>query len=241
MARKKYVDPTFKTKFTNLYRLESSAEVAERLGKVLHSFDSNADTEEKPIREATVNDWKKGRSFPDVSMLKAICKDRNISADYLLDLIQQPHSLNADYKSAVITTGLSEKTIEALTDWFDGYGVIMLNRFVESGHYEALMITLLKSFKVISFYGNDKEGIPTKDDWVGYYSREMGSILNSFMWDVLKDLSDAQIPERITSKLTEKLNSMTPEQRQAKMDIMGSKYFFEKLFEEIRQEMDEEV
>lgn len=224
MGRKKYTDPKFKKKFSDLYRGVPTEKIKETLG----------------VREATINDWKKGISFPDVGTLIAISKDRNVSLDYLLG-DAPPHSLKPDYKSAVATTGLSEKTITALKEWFDGYGVIMLNRFVESGHYEALMITLLKSFKVTQFYGNDAEGIPTKDDWIGYYSKEMGSILNGFMWDVLKDLADAKIPERILAKMTEIESSMTPEQRKAKIDIMGSEYYYKKLFEQVGKELNEEV
>lgn len=224
MGRKKYTDPKFKKKFSDLYCGVPTEEIKETLG----------------VREATINDWKKGISFPDVGTLIAISKDRNVSLDYLLG-DAPPHSLKPDYKSAVATTGLSEDTITALKEWFDGYGVIMLNRFVESGHYEALMITLLKSFKVTQFYGNDAEGIPTKDDWIDYYSKEMGSILNGFMWDVLKDLADAKIPERILTKMTEIESSMTPEQRKAKIDIMGSEYYYKKLFEQVGKELDGEV
>ena len=224
MGRKKYTDPKFREKFSNLYRQESTAKISEMLN----------------VREATINDWKKGISFPDVGTLIAISKDRKVSLDYLLG-DAPPHSLDGDYKSAVVTTGLSEKTITALKEWFNGYGAIILNRFVESGHYEALMIDLLKGIRVSQSYGNDEKGIPTKDDWIDYYSKEMGSVLNAFMYDVLKDLADAKIPQTILAKLTEKIKAMTPEQRKAKMDIMGTEYFFEKLFDEIREEMDDEV
>ena len=224
MGRKKYTDPKFKKKFSDLYRGIPTEEIAH---EILH------------VREATINDWKKGISFPDVGTLIAISKDRKVSLDYLLG--DAPHSLNSDYKSAVVTTGLSEKTITALKEWFDGYGVIMLNRFIESGHYEALMIDLVKGIRVSQFYGNDEKDIPTKDDWIGYYSKEMGSVLNAFMYDTLKDLAESQLAEKILAKATEILTSMTPEQRKAKMDIMGSEFFFEKLFEQVDKELDEEV
>lgn len=228
MGRKKYTDPSFKKKFSDLYRHETTAELSEKF----------------KVRPQAVNEWKKGINIPDVGTLVAISKDKNISLDFLLG-DAPPHSLDGDYKSAVVATGLSEKTITALKEWFNGYGVIILNRFVESGHYEALMIDLIKGIKVSQFYGNDEKGIPTKDDWIGYYSKEMGSVLNAFMYDILKDLADARISEkvaeRIITKITEIESSMTPEQRKAKMDIMGSEYYYKKLFEQVDKELDEEV
>lgn len=216
MGRKKYSDPRFKKKFFDLYSLETTAQLAEKFG----------------VNPQAVTEWKKG-NIPDVGTLVSISKDKNISLDYLLG-DAPPHSLDGDYKSASMVTGLSEKTIKALNEWFDGYGVIMLNRFVESGHFEALMLTLIKGFKVIQSYGNDAEDIPTKDDWIGYYSNEMGSVLNAFMWDALKEIADTRITEKILTRMEKHIKSLTPEQIQARKDVWGAD-FWKNMFEESQE------
>lgn len=154
------------------------------------------------VSRQTLGFWLKGERTPDMDYLVKISKALNMSIDYLVGN-SDSNSLDADVQNAVMYTGLTEETINAIGKRFDGRGAYFLNTLVASGHYDAFMIDFCKGFYLAtSLVGLKDEPIlgkgkvdgtvmgTTKRDVLRMYGEEIGRIIGNHASSILTNIAD---------------------------------------------------
>lgn len=89
------------------------------------------------VDRTTINKYEKDKRLPDVQTLKSICKELNVSADYLLGLTEF-ESFNEDTAITHKTTGLSDNAIRNLIQLKEyGNGALLdtMNFLLEQEEY----------------------------------------------------------------------------------------------------------
>lgn len=109
------------------------------------------------VSRQTVSYWMSKKSIPSIEKLTEIALYFNVSADFLLGL-SDVESLNADARSAVEYTGLTEAAVERLhigIDTFECEGVgvsesekrknvAIASELICSGHFEEMIVRIVR-------------------------------------------------------------------------------------------------
>lgn len=174
-----------------------------------HDFNSTqAFADYLKVSRQTLGFWLKGERTPDMDYLVKISKALNMSIDYLVG-IAPSNSLDADVQSAVRYTGLTEETIKALSNQFDGLGAKFINGFVASGYYESFMLDMCKALAIATsdsdndapIFGDGKPRFgkgkldnldlsTNKRDFLRLYANEIGHSIGEHLKNVFISVAD---------------------------------------------------
>lgn len=201
MGRKAYRNTKFEELYEELFFRYSPTE----LSKMLH------------VSRSTLNEWKNGKGFPDIGTLVEISNLLHVSVDYLLGLTEF-NSLDGNMQSASQYTRLTEETIKALNDRYDGHGALILNGLVSNGYFDGFMIDVGKGINVATslkinndepIFGDYKiAGVQlgmTKKDILKFQATEATRCIRIYLENVFLSLADdtKDLKDRIIAEMKE--------------------------------------